>query len=154
MNFHDFVFTLKFLSLFQGLNAKPSHSMALTPNFSLSTHYWLKIIFCLIVIWNITFGISARIGTHRIRNHKSCAFILQLKRLNELEDIVADQDNSLAAMRHKITQARQEIQNLKIQNDDTIRAYDKEKSKLVHVLAESLVASECYVMFESWAPFY
>lgn len=53
----------------------------------------------------------------------------QLRRLNELEDVVAEQDNSLAAMRDRLAKARSEIQDWKFKFDELVRtsAADKEK---------------------------
>ena len=53
----------------------------------------------------------------------------QLKRLNELEDIVADQDNSIAALREKLTKARQEIGDWRFKFEEQIKQQDAEKDK-------------------------
>lgn len=54
---------------------------------------------------------------------------LQLKRLNELEDIVAEQDNALAALREKLAREREDNQMLKIKFEDTQRRHAEEKDK-------------------------
>ena len=51
----------------------------------------------------------------------------QLKRLHELEDIVAEQDNSLAAIRDKLAKARQEIQDWRFKYEDTVKLHAEEK---------------------------
>ena len=55
------------------------------------------------------------------------ALWLQLKRLNELEDIVADQDNSIAALREKLTRARQDVADWRFKLDEQIKQHDAEK---------------------------
>ncbi len=64
-------------------------------------------------------------------NH-TCNFYcltFQLRKLNELEDIVADQDNSLAALRDKLSKARQDCQEWRGRYDDLIRQHDADKEK-------------------------
>ena len=46
---------------------------------------------------------------------------MQLRRLNELEDMVAEQDNSLAALRDKLSKSRKEAQDWKFKYDDSVR---------------------------------
>jgi uncharacterized coiled-coil protein SlyX len=52
-----------------------------------------------------------------------------LKRLNELEDIVAEQDNALAALREKLAREREDNQMLKIKFEDAQRRHAEEKDK-------------------------
>ena len=51
--------------------------------------------------------------------------------MNELEDIVADQDNSIAALREKLTKARQEIGDWRFKFEEQIKQQDAEKDKYV-----------------------
>ena len=57
-----------------------------------------------------------------------CA-IFQLKRMHELEDMLADQDNSIAAMRDKLTRARQEIQDWRYKYDEAVKQHGEEKER-------------------------
>ena len=66
----------------------------------------------------------------------------QLKRLNELEDIVADQDNSIAALREKLTKARQETADWAFKCDELTRVSDEARDELMRVRAEDARASE------------
>ena len=61
---------------------------------------------------------------------KNTPLLLQLKRLNELEDIVADQDNSIAALREKLTNSRKETQSWKHKYEDGVRNHAGEKERL------------------------
>lgn len=54
---------------------------------------------------------------------------MQLKRLNELEDMVAEQDNSMAALREKLMQARQEMQDWRYRFEDANRHHAEEKER-------------------------
>ena len=56
-------------------------------------------------------------------------FLLQLRRLNELEDMVADQDNSIAVVTEKLSKARNEIQDWKFKYDELIKSTAAEKEK-------------------------
>ena len=53
--------------------------------------------------------------------------MLQLRKLNELEDIVADQDNSISALRDKLNKSRQELTEWRRRHDDAVRAHDDDK---------------------------
>lgn len=53
----------------------------------------------------------------------------QLRKLNELQDVVAEQDNSLAALRDKLTKARQETLDWRYKYDDMLRQQEQEKEK-------------------------
>lgn len=57
-------------------------------------------------------------------------FNFQLKRLNELEDMLAEQDNSIAAIREKLNQSRQETQEWKYRYEDAMRHHAEEKEGL------------------------
>ena len=67
---------------------------------------------------------------------------MQLKRLNELEDIVADQDNSIAALREKLTKARQETADWAFKCDELTRASDESREQLMRQRADDARASE------------
>ena len=54
-------------------------------------------------------------------------FCFQLRRLNELEDVVAEQDNSIAQLRDKLTKARQEIQDWRYKYEDSVKYSAEEK---------------------------
>ena len=56
----------------------------------------------------------------------------QLKRLNELEDIVADQDNSIAALRDKLSRARQDGQDWRLKYEDAIHHHSAEKDGIMN----------------------
>lgn len=57
--------------------------------------------------------------------------IFQLRRLNELEDIVAEQDNSLAALRDKLSKSRQEMQEWKLKHGEAVKQAADEKQRQV-----------------------
>ena len=67
---------------------------------------------------------------------------LQLKRLIELEDIVADQDNSIAALREKLTKAQQETADWAFKCDELTRTSDEARDELMRVRADDARASE------------
>ena len=68
---------------------------------------------------------------------------LQLKRLIELEDIVADQDNSIAALREKLTKAQQqETADWAFKCDELTRISDEARDELMRVRADDARASE------------
>lgn len=50
----------------------------------------------------------------------------QLRRLNELEDEVAERDNSLAALRDKLAKSRHECHSWKCKHDDMIKSHSVE----------------------------
>ena len=56
---------------------------------------------------------------------------MQLKRLHELEDIVADQDNSIAALREKLTRARQDTADWRYKYEQLIKTHGAEKERWV-----------------------
>ena len=55
----------------------------------------------------------------------------QLKRLNELEDIVSEQDSSLGELREKLGHERRENQLLKLKIDDLLRHHADDKDRLM-----------------------
>ncbi len=53
----------------------------------------------------------------------------QLRRLYELEDVLAEQDNSIAALQDKLTRARQETNDWKFKHDEVVRLRGEDKEK-------------------------
>lgn|SRR6218665_3827299 len=60
--------------------------------------------------------------------------MFKLRRLNELEDIVAEQDNSLAALRDKLSKSRQETQEWKLRHGEAMKQAADEKQRQVIIL--------------------
>ena len=46
-----------------------------------------------------------------------------------MEDIVADQDNSIAALREKLLKSRQEVQDWRYKYEDAVRQHAEEKER-------------------------
>ncbi|KAJ8314697.1 hypothetical protein KUTeg_006847 [Tegillarca granosa] len=66
----------------------------------------------------------------------------QLKRLSELEDTVAEQDNAMAAMSEKIKQREEEITSLKIKLQEHSREYSLERERMIDEMKEELEKKE------------
>lgn len=62
----------------------------------------------------------------------------QLRRLNELEDIVAEQNNSNAALRDKLLQSKQEINELKMRHSEAAKQAADEKESMKQDLTQEL----------------
>lgn len=55
---------------------------------------------------------------------------VQLERLNELEDLVADQENTIAALQEKLRQKEMDISNLKTRLEQADRHLKLEHDRL------------------------
>jgi len=65
--------------------------------------------------------------------------------MNELEDIVSQQDNALAAVNDQLTTAQQDNQQLRFQLDDTLRrAADERERSVMHTTSVIIMQQCCF----------